>query len=103
MLRDTRGRKVSGGDAPGGEHDDVRVDRAPVLELEARLREPPDAAVVLQLDLPVDQQLRRADVYLAPRKLAPSRHAHPKFPEMAAHRGSTLLRAVWPSQGSRSR
>ena len=63
---------TGGDDAPGSEHDDVRVDRAPILELEARLREPPNTAVVLQLDLPVDDQPRCAYVQVVSSSTPPT-------------------------------
>ena len=59
-------------DAPSREEDNVRVDRAAILELEAGLREPFNDAVVLQLDLPVDDQPRRADVQVVSSSTPPA-------------------------------
>ena len=50
---------------PGGVHDDVGLEFAAVVEFEARLGEALDLAVVLDLDLAVDDQLARADVCVA--------------------------------------
>lgn len=47
---------------PCSEDDDIGVQLAAVLELEPGLRKLLDLAVVLQLDLAVDDHLRRADV-----------------------------------------
>ena len=47
---------------PSGVHDDVGLELAAVVELEASLREALDLAVVLDLDLAVDDQLARAHV-----------------------------------------
>ena len=47
---------------PGRKNDDVRVERAPVLEFQARLRESSYLGVVLEFNLPIDYQLARADI-----------------------------------------
>lgn len=48
---------------PSGKDDDVRRELAPVLELDARLCETRDLAVVLELNLPVRDQLARSNVW----------------------------------------
>lgn len=49
-------------DAPSGVHDDVGLELAAVIEFQAGLREALDLAVVLDLDLAVDDQLARPNV-----------------------------------------
>lgn len=47
---------------PGRENDDICIERAPVLEFQARLRETGYLGVILEFNLPVDYQLARADI-----------------------------------------
>ena len=57
-----RGRGEKGRGLPGRENDDVCIERAPVLEFQARRREAGYLGVVLEFNLPIDYQLARADI-----------------------------------------
>ena len=56
------GARRKGGHLPGRKNDDVCVERGPVLEFQARLREAGYLGVVLEFNLPIDYQLARADI-----------------------------------------
>lgn len=75
-----------GADVPGGENHHVRRQLASVLELKPRLGELSNLAVVLNLDLPVDDELARADVYIIVTRWIGTKN------ERCTHRYNTRLR-----------